>query len=78
MINLVIISIVFGSLIALAALICGTIVVILKARNRSGGGGISGEEAQMIQELYRGLERMETRIEALETILTEGREKEGL
>jgi len=75
MFNLVIISIVFGSIIALAALICGTIIVILKARGRS--GGVDSEEAQMIQELYQGLEKMENRIEALETILTENREKEG-
>lgn len=75
MLNLVIISIVFGSLIALAALICGTIIIILKSRG-AGSRGADSEEAQMIQELYRGLEKMETRIEALETILTEGREKE--
>lgn len=76
MINLVIISIVFGSLVALAALICGTILVILKTRNSSRGGRDSAE-TEMIQELYRGLEKMEARIEALETILTESREKEG-
>jgi len=75
MLNLVIISIVFGSLIALAALICGTIIVILKARGTRSGGADS-EEAQMIQELYRGLEKMESRIEALETILTDSREKD--
>ncbi len=75
MLNLVIISIVFGSLIALAALICGTIIIILKSRGARTGGADS-EEAQMIQELYRGLDKMETRIEALETILSESREKE--
>mgnify|MGYP003584981694 CR=1 FL=1 len=41
------------------------------------GGREGGEsEAQMIQEMYQGLARMEERIEALETILLE-KDKEG-
>lgn len=36
----------------------------------------SGQESQMIQEIYHGLQRMEQRVETLETILLE-REKKG-
>jgi phage shock protein B len=36
----------------------------------------SVEEAKMIQEIYTGLERMEKRVEALETILLDDTRKE--
>ncbi len=76
MLNIIAVSIVFGSLIALATLICGTVLIIVKAR-KGGRGASDSEEARMIQEIYQGLERMEQRIESLETILTEGQEKDG-
>lgn len=75
MISIIVVSIVFGSLIALATLICGTVLVLLKTRSRPRGG--DSEEAQTIQDIYQGLERMEKRIESLETILMADREKEG-
>jgi phage shock protein B len=34
-----------------------------------------GEEAQLIQDIYKGLSRMEARVEALETILMEHGER---
>lgn len=71
MLNVIIVSIVFGSIVALAALICGTILIIVKARGAV-RGGIDEDEARLIQETYQSLERLEARIEALETILTEG------
>lgn len=72
MLNIIIVSIVFGSIVALAALICGTILIIVKARGRSGGpGATNSEEAKIIQEIYQGLDRLEDRIEALETILAD-------
>lgn len=37
----------------------------------------SRDEALMIQEIYRGLEQMEQRIDALETILMDSQEKYG-
>ncbi|OGR15952.1 MAG: hypothetical protein A2X81_14945 [Desulfobacterales bacterium GWB2_56_26] len=76
MISIIVVSIVFGSLIALATLICGTVLVLLKTRSRTPRGA-DNEEARVIQEIYQGLERMEERIESLETILMADREKEG-
>ena len=76
MLSIITVSIVFGSLIALATLICGTVLLIIKSRKGNRGAGDS-EETRVIQELYQSLERMEERIESLETILAEGREKDG-
>ena len=76
MLSIITVSIVFGSIVALAALICGTVLIILKARKGCQGAG-DGEETRIIQEIYQSLERMEERIESLETILTEGQEKDG-
>ncbi len=78
MLNIIIVAIVFGSIIALATLICGTILIIVKTRtNRSSGGAADSEEARTIQEIYQGLERLEERVESLETILMENQEKDG-
>lgn len=72
MFTIISVSIIFGSIVALAALICGTILIIVKSRSRSGAAGAgNSEEAELIQEIYRGLEKLEKRIEALETILTD-------
>ncbi|SDO72642.1 hypothetical protein [Desulforhopalus singaporensis] len=72
MLNIIIVSIVFGSIIALAALICGTILIIIKARSRhSSSSAGDREEAEIIQEIYKGLDRLEERVEALETILAD-------
>jgi phage shock protein B len=75
-----IVAIVFGSIVTLAGLLCGTVLVLMRLRhaNRpSAGQETSQDEAMMIQEIYRGLEKMEKRIEALETILMDGQEKNG-
>ncbi len=78
MLNIIIVAIVFGSIIALATLICGTILIIVKTRgNRNSGGATDSDEAQIIQELSQGLAKLEERIDSLETILTEGQEKDG-
>lgn len=78
--TVLIVAIVFGSMVALAALVCGTILALVKTR-RSGltpaGRKAQSDEAAVIQELYRGLSRMEKRVEALETILMEGQGKDG-
>lgn len=73
-----ILSIIFGSVIMILAIICGTILTAIKLR-----GGISkknqkhsAEEAEMIQQLYQGLSRMEERTEALETLLLDIERKE--
>ena len=78
MLNIIIVSIVFGSIVALAALICGTVLIVLKTRSRNNATGAGDrDEAKIIQEIYQGLDRMEARIESLETILMENKEKEG-
>lgn len=77
MISIIVVSIVFGSLIALATLICGTVLIIIKTRSQTPRGATDSEEARVIQEIYQGLERMEERIESLETILMADREKDG-
>lgn len=70
MLNIIIVSIVFGSIVALATLICGTVLIIVKTRtNRDNRGAVDSEEAKIIQEAYQGLEKLERRIESLETIL---------
>ena len=78
--SIIIVAIVFGSILTFAALICGTILAIIKIRN-SGlsrhGTNSKSEEARIIQEIYQGLNQMEDRIEALETILMEGKDKKG-
>jgi len=78
--TVVIVAIVFGSIVSMAGLLCGTVLVIVRMRH-SGLSNASRtankEEATMIQEIYQGLDRMEKRIEALETILMEGRNKNG-
>ncbi len=77
MLNIIIVAIVFGSIVALAMLICGTILIIVKTRtNRCSRGATDSEEARIIQELYQGLEKLEERIDSLETILTADQEKD--
>jgi phage shock protein B len=77
MLNIIIVAIVFGSIVALAMLICGTILIIVKTRtNRCASGPAGSEEARVIQEIYQGLEKLEERIDALETILTENQAKD--
>lgn len=78
--SIIIVAIVFGSILAFAALICGTILAIVKIRS-SGlsrrGANFKSEEARIIQEIYQGLNQMEDRIETLETILMDGKDKKG-
>ena len=73
-----ILSIIFGSIIMILAIICGTILTAIKLK-----GGLSkknqkhnAEEAEMIQELYQGLSRMEERTETLETLRLDRERKE--
>ncbi len=75
--SVIIVAIVFGSIVTLAGLLCGTVLVIIKTRRSNSGKtrNSSKDEAMMVQEIYRGLEKMEQRIEALETILMDGKDK---
>jgi len=67
-----ILSIIFGGTVLALAIIGSTILIAIKIVK----GGISpkgrrseAEEARVIQEIYEGLNRMESRVEALETLL---------
>jgi len=69
-----ILSIIFGGTMLALVIIGSTILMAIKILK----GGISPkgrrsetEEARVIQEIYQGLGRMESRVEALETILLE-------
>ena len=74
-----IVAIVFGSAVTLAGLLCVTILIIIRMRQSNSSKTAQGsqDEVMMVQELYRGLEKMEQRIEALETILMDGHETHG-
>jgi phage shock protein B len=74
-----IVAIVFGSAVTLAGLLCVTILVIIRMRQSNSSKTAQGsqDEVMMVQELYRGLEKMEQRIEALETILMDGQDTHG-
>lgn len=70
--------IVFGSLVLILGMICGTVLLAVKFKHggfAAPGREAQGEEARMIQEIYQGLSRMEARVEALETILMEHKER---
>jgi phage shock protein B len=80
MMGALIIGITIGGIILFIATIGLVIIGIIRV---SKSGGLSGkdkqaqaEETRMIQDIYRGLSKMEERVEALETILIERRRKE--
>ena len=80
MTTVLIVAIVFGSILTFVALVCGTVLAIIKMRGSGlskGSRNSQREEAKVIQEIYQGLSRMEERIEALETILMERQENKG-
>lgn len=56
--------------------ISGTLLAYHKEKNKlnsNRGGDLDKEETEMLNDLHKGLERMDKRIEALETILMEKR-----
>ena len=74
-----IVLIVFAGLVLSLAVVGGTILMSIRLRQ----GGLSRKdreqqmnEAEMIQEIYNGLSKMEKRIDALETILMDRQGKE--
>ena len=78
--TVVVVAIVFGSIVTISGLLCGTVLVIIRMKNSgfsTSSREASKQEAMMIQEIYQGLDRMEKRIEALETILMDGQRKNG-
>ena len=74
-----IIAIIFGGIVLALAVVGGTILMAIKLRHE----GMSkkdqqtlADEARMIQEIYSGLERLEERVESLETILMDRKGKD--
>ncbi|MBN1601755.1 MAG: envelope stress response membrane protein PspB [Chitinispirillaceae bacterium] len=73
MYDIIIVALVFGSLTVCVLFVC--LVLMMNMFRKKSISKVSGhEEALMVQEMYNGLNRMESRIEALETILLD-REK---
>ena len=67
--EVLIVGIVFGSILLMLALIPGTILLVIKLFRGGGSSQSQTEETKMIQEIYKGLSRLEQRVESLETIL---------
>jgi phage shock protein B len=73
------VAIVFGGIVLALAIIGSTILMaikILKGGLSRKGQRFQAEEARMIQEMYRGLSRMEERVGALETIILDRERKD--
>jgi phage shock protein B len=63
---------VLGMLLILGAALIVMVVWAIKSLRGNGGGG---DEAKLMQELYQGLSRLEDRVESLETILLDRKDK---
>jgi phage shock protein B len=75
------VSIIVEGLLAIVLAGAAAVVVALAVKlfKSLGDGAGRADDARLIQELYRGLDRMEARVETLETILLDrkGRKGEG-
>ena len=70
--SVIVLSIIFGGAVLVMAIIGSTILMaikILKGEGSPKGQKATNDEAKMIQEIYKGLARMEERVDALETII---------
>jgi phage shock protein B len=77
--DVLIVAIIFGSIIIALAIIPVTFlfaIKMLKGGVSSSARGAVDEETRMIQEIYRGLNQMEARVEALETLLLDKENKD--
>jgi phage shock protein B len=85
-----IVGIVFGSIVAIVAIIFGFVLLSSKTKREGSSfrqsGKLDADETRLIQEIHKGISKMENRVDALETILfdreareishTEGKEEE--
>lgn len=74
-----IIAVIFGGIILALAIIGSTLITaikVLKGGVSRKGQKLETEEAGMIQEIYKGLSRMEERVETLETLLLDRERKD--
>jgi phage shock protein B len=74
-----IVAIACAGFLLIVATVCGTILLALKMRQ----GGLTprgreaqAEETRLIQDIHRGLTRLESRVDALETLLMERQPKD--
>ena len=76
-----IVGIVFCGAVMALAVVGGTILLAIRLIKGEGGGRQNrrqaAADARMLQEIYQGLERMEARVEALETILIHSTKKDA-
>ncbi|MBN2685632.1 MAG: hypothetical protein JXR40_10160 [Pontiellaceae bacterium] len=70
--NVAVVAVIMVFAIPIVAIICGTIAGVMGKRSSKE----DPEQARMIQDIYHGLERMERRVENLETILFDSNKKE--
>lgn len=63
-----------GMVLVLAGVVAMGAALAVKAIRGWGHSGNRTDEARLIQEVYQGLERLERRVEALETILSDRRQ----
>ena len=70
-----IVGLVLGALGVLLILGAALIVMVVWAIKSLRGDGAGADEAQLMQELYQGLSRLEDRVESLETILHDRKER---
>jgi len=70
--GILVVAIIFGGLVLGLVVIGSTILIAIKMLRGDlsrEGQRLKGEEARTLQEIYQGLDRMEKRMEALETIV---------
>lgn len=65
-----------GMILVLAGIAAMGIALAVKAVKGWGQAGTRADDARLIQEVYQGLDRLERRVEALETILSDRRQGE--
>ncbi len=70
---ILIVGIVFGSIVAIIAIIFGFVLLSSKTKRQGSSfrqsGKLDADETRLIQEIHQGLSKMVKRVDALETIL---------
>ena len=56
-------------IVVILCIICGTISNVAASKVKRDDSGYASDDTKMMQQIYRGLQRMENRIEALETLI---------
>lgn len=72
--GIVVTAIIFGGLVLALVVVGSTILMAIKMLRgdmSKKGQKLDNEEARTLQEIHQGLERMEKRLEALETIVSD-------